>query len=149
LRRAFLTGILYLSGSGKTDYQKGGAFFMELRELPQTFAVCKLPGMPTAPLAGAFVFFARTDEEISLVCEAGCVPPDALAVAPDWRALKVAGPLDFALVGVLAKIAALLAEAGVSLFAVSTYDTDYVLVRADALARAVAALSEGGYTVTR
>ncbi|MEA2380663.1 MAG: uncharacterized protein QOH72_634 [Solirubrobacteraceae bacterium] len=81
------------------------------------------------------------------MCAAARVPDGARAES-GWRALGVDGPLDFALTGVLAAVAVPLAEAGVSIFAVSTYDTDYVLVRADRLPDAVAALRGAGHSVT-
>ena len=83
---------------------------------------------------------------MTVVCAAARVPADARAER-GWRALRVAGPLDFALTGVLAAVAVPLADAGVSIFAVSTFDTDYVLVRADRLEAAVAALRAAGHRV--
>jgi hypothetical protein len=80
------------------------------------------------------------------VCPAARVPDDVRAER-GWRALAVAGPLDFALTGVLAALAGPLADAGVSIFAIATYDTDYVLVRADRLADAVGALRAAGHRV--
>lgn len=91
---------------------------------------------------------ARTPAELSIVCSASAVPPDVRAQVP-WRALEVAGPLDFGLTGVLHALSAPLAAAGISVFAVSTYDTDYVLVRAADLDRASAALRSAGHRVQR
>ena len=88
----------------------------------------------------------RTAAEVSVVCDAAGVP-DGAAAERGWRALTVEGPLDFALTGVLAALAVPLAAAGVSIFAVSTYDTDHVLVRSERLADAVAALRAAGHTV--
>jgi hypothetical protein len=88
----------------------------------------------------------RTQEELSIVCEQENVPPD-IRCERNWRAMKVAGPLDFALVGVLASLAGALADAGVSVFALSTYDTDYLLVKADTLERAIDALEAAGHRV--
>ncbi len=75
--------------------------------------------------------------------------PDGIPFDRDWRALKVEGPLDLSLVGILASLTAPLAKAGVSIFAVSTYDTDYLLVKQDRLEVAVRALSEAGFRVGR
>lgn len=122
---------------------------LALALLPQTLAVCRLgPDAPLLPWAtgGDLWSVTRTPEELSLVCAASAVP-EGVACEPGWRALKVAGPLDFALVGILLAVAAPLAAAGVSIFAVSTYDTDYVLVRGAQLERAVAALRAAGHTV--
>jgi len=100
---------------------------------------------PLVPTTG-LLSVTRTPDEISIVCaEVGA--PAGAQIEHGWRALVVAGPLDFALTGVLASFAGPLAEAGVSIFALSTFETDYVLVRADALADAVAALRQAGHTV--
>jgi hypothetical protein len=104
-----------------------------------------LPGW-AEPGDGGLHAVVRTVAEVSVVCAAERVPDDVRAER-GWRALEVAGPLDFALTGVLAAIAVPLARADVSIFAVSTFDTDYVLVRADRLAAAVRALREAGHRV--
>ena len=108
------------------------------------FAVCRLaPGSALPGWLGwseELVSVTATAEEVSIVCPAGRVPADVRAER-DWRAFVVEGPLDFALVGILAKLSGALAEAGVSLFAISTYDTDYLLVREAKLEAATAALS--------
>jgi hypothetical protein len=96
----------------------------------------------TSPLTA----IVRTDEELSVVCPAAEVPGDVHHEGP-WRALRVAGPLDFSLVGILARIATPLADAAVSIFAISTFDTDYVLVRADDVDAAVGALRAAGHDV--
>ena len=88
----------------------------------------------------------RTASELSIVCPDASVPA-AVTAHRGWRAIAVDGTLDFALTGVLASLASPLASAGVSIFAVSTYDTDYVLVQQDALDRAVAALAAAGHRV--
>lgn len=81
-----------------------------------------------------------------MVCQEDSAPPDA-RIEPDWRALEVAGPLDFGLVGVMAQLTAPLADVDVSVFVISTYDTDLVLVHAGALERAVQALRDAGHVV--
>lgn len=94
---------------------------------------------PWVDWSGPLVSVTRTAEEVSVVCADGCVP-EGVRAERGWRALKVDGPLDFALTGILARLAVPLAEAGISIFAVSTFDTDYVLVRAETLDEAVATL---------
>ncbi len=93
---------------------------------------------------GAFVSITRTPDELSVVCAEVSVP-DEVKAGRGWRALRVAGSLDFALTGVLAALAVPLAEAGVSIFALSTYDTDYVLLREVDLPREVATLGVAGH----
>ena len=88
----------------------------------------------------------RTAEELSVVCEQAGVPANIQAER-DWRALRIKGTLDFSLTGILANIAFPLANAGISIFAVSTFDTDYVLVKAERLGEAVSALTAAGHRV--
>ncbi|MDR3704110.1 MAG: bifunctional pyr operon transcriptional regulator/uracil phosphoribosyltransferase PyrR [Candidatus Sulfopaludibacter sp.] len=121
---------------------------MRILMLGERLAICRLPAGAAAPewLRGGFHSVTRTAGELSVVCEEGPVPPD-VPCERGWRALQVEGPLDFALVGVLASLAVSLAEAGVSIFAVSTFDTDYVLVKEERLAAAADALQRAGHEV--
>jgi hypothetical protein len=126
-----------------------GAAAIELRVLPGRLAVCRLEAGAAPPawaMGGALWSVTGTADELSVVCGEERVPEGVRREA-GWRALKVAGPLDFALTGVLSAIAAPLAAAGVSVFAVATFDTDYVLVREERLAEAVAALRAAGLSV--
>ncbi|MDM8521254.1 ACT domain-containing protein [Anaerolineales bacterium HSG6] len=123
---------------------------LNLTVLPETFAVCRLePNMPlpnqimTAP----FWSVTRTTEELSLVVPESFAPAEA-TIETGWRALKVAGPLDFALVGILAALTQPLAEAGISIFAISTYDTDYLLVKITELERTVTVLRAQGHKIS-
>jgi hypothetical protein len=123
---------------------------LTLTILETPLAIARLD--PAAPppawaVTGELSSITRTADELSVVCAETAIPA-GIKVERGWRALKVAGPLDFALTGVLAAIAQPLAAAQVSIFAVSTYDTDYVLVRESDLARAREALSEAGHAVT-
>ncbi len=123
---------------------------MELAVEDGLLAVCRLP--PRAPLpdwanrAQRFLTVSRTAEELSITADAEVVPPETHC-ARGYRAIRVEGPLALNLVGVLAGIAGPLADAGVSIFAISTYDTDYVLMKAGDLARAVAVLERAGHRV--
>jgi hypothetical protein len=121
-----------------------------LRVLADRYAVCRLE--PAAPpdlgalAGGELLVLARAPGELSLVCREDLRPPRAPAET-GFAALGVCGPLDFSLVGILAGLTAALARAGVSVFAVSTYDTDYLLVREAALDDAISALRTAGYEV--
>jgi hypothetical protein len=118
--------------------------------VPGSYVICRLtPGEPLPPWAvqGAFFSVTRTPAELSIVCDAGAVPSGAVAEGP-WSILAVEGPLDLNVTGVLAGLAAPLAGAGISIFAISTYDTDYVLVRSHDIERAVRALREAGHNVS-
>lgn len=120
---------------------------MILQRLDHELSVCKLASISNIDLTGDFYFIGRTDEELSLVCKTSAVPAEALAREDGWRGFRVQGELDFSLVGILAKLTGLLAEAGIGLFAVSTYNTDYVLVKRECFDRAMEALAGAGYTV--
>ena len=103
--------------------------------------------IPPEVTRSGFFAVTRTDEELSIVAPAGVAVPDARS-DPGWACLKVAGPLDFGLVGILAGLSAALAEAGISIFALSTFDTDYILVKAEKLETAVKALEARGYEIS-
>lgn len=127
-----------------------------LHALPGIYAVCRFdPHIPlpqsvldalAPPQADGFCSLTRTADELSLVVRQEDVPLGC-QVEAGWRCLKVLGPLDFGLVGILAGLSAVLAGAGISLFAVSTYDTDYILVKAGDFPAALAVLKDSGYTV--
>jgi len=116
--------------------------------MPGDFAVCRLPAAAPLPSwAGSssqFYALIRTPNELCVVCAEQDVP-DTVKAETGWSLLQVPGPLDFSLVGVLASLALPLAQAGVSIFALSTYDTDYLLVRKVDLSRAVQALVKAGH----
>jgi hypothetical protein len=116
--------------------------------LPETFAICQLPPeTPTPPwTTGTPVSITRTREELSIVCEEGNVP-EGVRQQRGFRCLKVAGPLDFAMTGVIAALAGPLADAGISIFPLGTYDTDYLFIRQEEVRRAVAVLKGVGHRV--
>ncbi len=124
---------------------------LQLETLPGRYAVHRLaPGaaIPSALWqASGLVSVTRTGDELSVICPEGVLPADLGSIHGGWRVMRVVGPLDFSLVGVLAQLTGVLARAGVSLFAFSTYDTDYLLVAADQLRQAQAALRRQGIWV--
>ena len=132
-------------------YEVGHDGGMDLRVLPERLSVCRLPNgspWPTPGEGSTFYSVTRTESEVSVVCVEDSAPSgDHVRVESDWRALEVAGPLDFGMVGVMAALTAPLADVDVSGFVVSTYDTDYVLVHAAALERAIEALRDAGHAV--
>jgi len=128
---------------------------LELTLLPGELSICRLPpgaGVPAwatpskVEARGPLTSVSWTVEETSVVCASALVPMDVQADS-GWRALEVMGPLDLSLTGTLASLAWPLAEAGVALFALSAYDTDYVLIKAASLEPAVAALTAAGHRV--
>lgn len=124
---------------------------LDLVLLPEEYAVCRLPPdapVPTGLRAGTGVVSVTwTPDEISVICPAGQAPGDAVVERP-WRCLRVNGPIDLALTGILAALVVPLADARVNIFAFSTFDTDYLLVPAVRLAEALAALHSAGHRIT-
>lgn len=119
---------------------------MQLQHIGGEFSICRVGDLRRVDLSRPFLFIGRTDEELSVVCPTESAPKDALARDDGWRAFRVAGTLDLSLTGVLARLSATLAGAGVGIFAVSTYNTDYILVKRGQLPRAVDALTAAGHT---
>lgn len=117
---------------------------MEIEAIDRDFSICKVADYRAVNLEDEFCFVGKTDGERSLVCLTERVPAGTLARDDGWRAFRVRGTLDFSLVGVLAGISTTLAEHGISLFALSTYDTDYVLVRSECFDRACELLNRRG-----
>lgn len=122
---------------------------MNLLPLDGLFAVAKLPReAPIPPWASSGTFFSitRTADELSVVCAEAQVPP-GVQYEPGWRCVRVAGKMDFSLVGVLASLVGPLADAGISVFAVSTFDTDYLLVKEAAWKRTEKVILAAGHSV--
>jgi len=122
---------------------------LTLTLLPTVFGIARLdPGhpVPSWATAGPVSSITRTEEELSVVCPLYRIP-DGVKGSGAWRAYKVHGPLDFALTGVLAGLSRAIAEAGISLFALSTFDTDYLLVPEAQAVQAGVALRSAGYIV--
>lgn len=120
---------------------------LSIEILPQRLSVCKVEHLAGFDLSAGLCFVAVTDRELSLVCESERVPDSPLAREDGWRAMRVAGSLDFSLTGILSRVSGALAEAGIPIFALSTYDTDYVLVKGECLERAAEALRAAGIEI--
>ena len=122
---------------------------LTLTVLPDQFAVCRLSPNDDIPIWSRneeFYSITRSRNELSIVCLSKGVPENIRAEC-DWRALKVRGPLDFSLTGILAAVINPLSEAKIPIFAISTYDTDYILIREDSLSQVVAILSGVGHSI--
>lgn len=102
--------------------------------------------IPQWAAKGEFFSITKTAEELSIVCPQELIP-EGIKCERDWKALKVEGPLDFSLIGILSKISSALAVAGISIFAVSTYDTDYILVKEEKIESAIETLIKEGYII--
>ncbi len=122
---------------------------LTLSILQDKFAICRLDKdarIPDWALTGSFFSITRTPDELSVVCPQTNVP-EGMECDKGWRCLKVEGPLDFTLTGILASLAMPLARASISIFAVSSYDTDYLLVKEKDVKRAILVLSQEGHQI--
>jgi len=120
---------------------------MDLKRLPYQFSVCKLKSAGELPAEKEFWFAARTDGEISLVCKTSDCPSDTLEKDDGWKGFRIEGVLDFSLIGILSKISSILAENKIGIFAVSTYNTDYIFVKEENFEKAMQVLKNEGYNV--
>lgn len=120
---------------------------MILKQLDADLTVCKVPSVSCLDLSKDFYFIGKTDEELSLVCRTEDTP-EAVTVREDgWKGFRIEGTLDFSLIGILSKISGILADRQIGIFAVSTYNTDYILVKSENYLKALQALSEKGYEI--
>ncbi len=120
---------------------------MEIKRINQDFTISKLNKLAEIDFGGEFFFIGKTDEEISLVCVTEFVPQDVIQREDGWKAFRIQGVLDFSLVGILSKISTLLADNEIGIFAVSTFNTDYILTKAENYEKTIALLNENGYTI--
>lgn len=122
---------------------------LTMKRLKGNYGICRLEkdqSIPDWSMKGGFFSITRTENELSLVCSEEVIP-ERVTCEKGWQMLKVEGPLDFALVGILSKISTLLANEGISIFAISTYDTDYILIKEQDMPKGIETLIEGGYSV--
>ena len=120
---------------------------MKIEMIDNDFSVCKVRDFSAVNFDSEYYFIGRTDDERSLVCITEDVPDNVTERDDGWRAFRIAGTLDFSLIGILARISALLAENRIGIFAVSTYNTDYILTKKGDFDRALTALSDAGYEI--
>ena len=120
---------------------------MEIKKIDHNFSVCKVEDYSLVNLNSEYSFIGKTDEEKSLVCITDEVPANVIQRDDGWKAFRIQGVLDFSLIGILAKIAAALADNGISIFAVSTYNTDYVLMKKENYQKALDVLKALGYMI--
>ena len=120
---------------------------MEIKMLTQDFSVCKVRDYSQVDMQSPFFFLGRTDEENSLVCLTEAVPGNVVEREDGWKAFRIQGVLDFSLIGILAKISTILADNGIGIFAISTFQTDYILTKASNFEKAADALRGNGYTI--
>ena len=121
---------------------------MKLKKLVFDITVCKLEDVSAVDLSREFFFLGKTDEEISFVCKTEDAPSNTIERDDGWRGFRIEGVLDFSLIGILSKISSILAENKIGIFAVSTYNTDYILVKKENFDLAMTVLAEAGYEIS-
>ena len=120
---------------------------MELKKFEYDFSVCKVTDYSKVNLDSEFCFIGKTDEEKSLVCLTSDVPDNVIERDDGWKAFRIQGVLDFSLIGILSQISGILAENKIGIFAISTYNTDYVLTKSENYPKAIEVLSQSGYKI--
>ena len=120
---------------------------MEIKKIHQEFSVCQVEDYSFVNLDSEYSFIGKTDEEKSLVCLTSEVPPNVIRRDDGWKALRIQGVLEFSLIGILSKIAVILAYHNIPIFAVSTYNTDYLLIKKENYEKAIQALEAAGYKI--
>ena len=122
---------------------------LTMKLLKETYGVCRLDNNELIPewvQKSSFFSITRTSDELSIVCSLENIP-NGIKCEKEWRILKIEGPLDFSLIGILASISTILAQRGISIFAISTYDTDYILVKNSDIDNAIVSLMKERYEV--
>ena len=122
---------------------------LRMDALGQEFSICRVADYSQIDLESPFVFTGSTDEEKSLVCPTELVPQNTVERDDGWKALRIIGMLDFSLVGILAQISNILAENGIGIFAVSTFNTDYIFVKKCNFDKTIKALEDAGFIIGR
>lgn len=120
---------------------------MEIKIIAYKFSVCKINDFTGLDLNQEFCFIGKTDEEISLVCIEEKVPANVIEREDGWKAFRIQGILDFSLVGILSKISTLLADNQIGIFAISTYNTDYILTKEENCSKVLEVLKRAGYKI--
>lgn len=120
---------------------------MEIKKINQDFSVCKVKDYSFVNINAEYIFTGKTDEENSLVCITSDVPSNVIQRDDGWKGFRIQGILDFSLVGILSKISEILAMNSISIFAISTYNTDYILIKKENYQRALEVLKQAGYKI--
>ena len=120
---------------------------MELKVMPYDLTVCKVGSMEDLDLGKEFYFIGKTDEELSLVCRTEDTPSGTTDRDDGWKGFRIQGILDFSLIGILSKLSVILADNKIGIFAVSTFNTDYILVKKENFERAMNVLASAGYSI--
>ncbi len=128
-----------------TRYEGDGK--MELKKVEHKLTICKVAEISEIDMNADLFFIGKTDEELSLVCKTEDVPSKTTERDDGWRGFRIQGVLDFSLIGILSKLSGILADNRIGIFAVSTYNTDYILVKEENFERSLEVLASNGYTI--
>jgi len=120
---------------------------MKLQKINSEFTISKITNTDDVDFTRDFVFLSKTDDEISLVCESSFTPSNVIISEPGWNALRITGVLDFGMIGVIAKISNIFAKANISIFVISTYNTDYILLKSSSFNKGLQLLKDNGYAI--
>lgn len=121
---------------------------MKIEIIDFDFSICKVESYALINMDSEYCFIGKTDEENSLVCITSDVPPNVIEQDAGWKAFRIQGTLDFSLIGILSKITGILADNKIGIFAVSTFNTDYILTKQDNYNKALTLLKDAGYIIT-
>ena len=120
---------------------------MNLELLKEDFSICKVKHLDEKVLMSKYVFVCKTDDEISVVCESSKIPNEVEDIENDWRCFRIEGILDFSLIGIISKISTILANENISIFVLSTFRTDYIMIKKKFLEKAINALKKENYVI--
>ena len=120
---------------------------MKLKVINKDFSICQIKDLSEVDFSDEFCFIGKTDEEISLVCDTNNLPSNILSRDDNWKAFRIEGVLDFSLIGILSKISSLLAEKNIGIFVISTYNTDYILIKKENFSKAIKLLKDNDYQI--
>ena len=120
---------------------------MEIKIINKDFSICKVEDLSEVNYSDEFCFIGKTDEELSLVCSTNLAPKNVIECDNGWKAFRIQGVLDFSLIGILSKISTLLAENEIGIFAISTYNTDYILTKEENFEKSIKVLEKNGYII--
>lgn len=120
---------------------------MKLKIIDKEFAICQVEKISDINFDDEFLFIGKTDNELSLVCQSESIPKAALKVDDGWVGFRIEGTLDFSLIGIISKISKILADSKIGIFTVSTYDTDYILLKKQSIQKAKTTLRDNGYII--
>ena len=126
-----------------------GVSELEIKVIDQDVSICKPENLSQIKWEEDYFFIGKTDEELSLVCSTESVPDNTLSRDDGWKAFRIQGVLDFSLIGILSGITTLLADNKIGVFAISTYNTDYILTKKENFEDALRVLSDNGYIIKK